>query len=46
MNPWPLVIADLRHNRAGAVAMILLVALAVALGIAVSAQDRALSGHR
>ena len=42
MNPWPLVLADLRHNRAGAVAVALLVALAVALGVAVSAQDRAL----
>ncbi len=42
MNPWPLVAADLRRSWAGAVAMTLLVALAVALGIAVSAQDRAL----
>lgn len=42
MNPWPLVLADLRHNRAGAIAVALLVALAVALGVAVSAQDRAL----
>jgi putative ABC transport system permease protein len=42
MNPWPLVAADLRQNRAGAVAIVLLVALAVALGVAVSAQERAL----
>lgn len=42
MNPWPLVLADLRRNRAGALAAVLLVALAVALGVAVSAQDRAL----
>lgn len=42
MNPWPLVAADLRQHRVGAVAIVLLVALAVALGVAVSAQERAL----
>lgn len=42
MNPWPLAWADLRQNRAGAVAIVLLVAIAVALGVAVSAQERAL----
>lgn len=42
MNPWPLVVADLRQHRGGAVAIVLLVALAVALGVAVSAQERAL----
>ena len=42
MNPWPLVMADFRRNRVGALAVVLLVALAVALGVAVSAQDRAL----
>jgi putative ABC transport system permease protein len=42
LNPWPVVAADLRRSRAGVVAIILLVALAVALGIAVSAQERAL----
>ena len=42
MNPWPLVVADLRRNRAGAIAVALLAGLAVALGVAVSAQDRAL----
>lgn len=41
MNPWPLVAADVRHNRAGAFAIVLLVALATALGVAVSAQERA-----
>jgi putative ABC transport system permease protein len=42
VNPWPVVAADLRRSRAGAVAIVLLVALAVALGVAVSAQERAL----
>ena len=42
MNPWPLVAADLRQNRIGVIAIVLLVALAVALGVAVSAQERAL----
>ncbi|WP_159715666.1 ABC transporter permease [Geminicoccus flavidas] len=41
-NPFPFVLADLRRNRAGALAIVLLVALAVGLGVAVSAQDRAL----
>lgn len=41
MNPWPLVVADFRSNRTGVVAIVLLVALAIALGIAVSAQERA-----
>lgn len=41
-NPVPVVFADLRQHRAGVVAVILLVALAVALGVAVSAQERAL----
>lgn len=41
MNPWPLVAADFRTNRTGVVAIVLLVALAIALGIAVSAQERA-----
>jgi putative ABC transport system permease protein len=41
-NPWPLVWADLRRTRAGTLAMVLLVALAVGLGVAVSAQERAL----
>lgn len=42
INPWPLVVADLRQHRVGAIAIVLLVALAVALGVAVSAQERAL----
>ena len=42
MNPWPLVLADLRRHRVGAFAVVLIVALAVALGVAVSAQERAL----
>lgn len=41
-NPWPLAWADLRRNRPGSAAIVLLVALAVALGVAVSAQERAL----
>ena len=41
-NPWPLVWADLKRTRAGALATVLLVALAVGLGVAVSAQERAL----
>jgi putative ABC transport system permease protein len=42
MNPWPIVAADLRRSKAGALAVVLLVAVAVALGVAVSAQERAL----
>ena len=42
MNPLPIVWADLRRNRVGAVAIVVLVALAVALGVAVTAQSRAL----
>jgi putative ABC transport system permease protein len=42
MNPWPIVIADLRHLRWVAWAIPLLVAVAVAIGVAVGAQERAL----
>jgi len=42
MNPWPIVIADLRHLRWVAWAVPLLVAIAVAIGVAVGAQERAL----
>ncbi len=42
MNPWPVVWAELKTTRAGAIAVVLLVALAVALGVAVSSQERAL----
>ncbi|MFO1037580.1 MAG: FtsX-like permease family protein [Geminicoccaceae bacterium] len=41
-NPWPLVWADLRRTRTGTLAIVSLVALAVGLGVAVSAQERAL----
>ena len=41
-NPWPLVWADLKRTRVGTLAIVLLVALAVGLGVAVSAQERAL----
>jgi putative ABC transport system permease protein len=42
VNPWPVVIADLRALRWVAWAAPLLVAIAVALGIAISAQETAL----
>lgn len=42
MNPWPMVLADLRAMRGAALLSILLVALAVAIGVAVGAQERAL----
>jgi putative ABC transport system permease protein len=42
MNPWPFVLADLRAGRAGVIAVVLLIAVAIALGVAVSAQERAL----
>jgi putative ABC transport system permease protein len=42
MNPLPLVLAELRHNRAAVLAVAVLIALAVSLGVAVSAQERAL----
>ena len=42
MNPLPLVFAELRHNRAAVLAVAVLIALAVSLGVAVSAQERAL----
>jgi putative ABC transport system permease protein len=42
MNPLPLVYAELRHNRAAVLAVAILIALAVSLGVAVSAQERAL----
>jgi putative ABC transport system permease protein len=41
-NPWPFVRADLSRTRAGSLAVVVLVALAVGLGVAVSAQERAL----
>lgn len=42
MNPFPLVLASLRRNRVTAGLFIGLIAIAVALGIAISAQERAL----
>ncbi|MGI9336429.1 MAG: FtsX-like permease family protein [Gammaproteobacteria bacterium] len=41
-NPLPIVWADVRRNRAGVIAVVVLIGIAVALGVAVSAQDRAL----
>lgn len=42
MNPLPIVRASLSRNRFTAVLFVTLIALAVALGIAISAQERAL----
>ncbi|MDR0578564.1 MAG: FtsX-like permease family protein [Candidatus Accumulibacter sp.] len=42
MNPFPVVFADLRRNRLLALATVALVALALASGIAVISQERAL----
>lgn len=42
MNPFPIVMALFRRNRATVLLFICLVMLAVALGIAISAQERAL----
>jgi putative ABC transport system permease protein len=42
MNPLPLVLAELRHNRSAVLAVAVLIALAVSLGVAVSAQERGL----
>lgn len=42
MNPFPIVFADLRRNRLLALVTVLLVALALATGISVISQERAL----
>ena len=42
MNPFPMVLADLRALRWTALAIVALVALAVAIGVAIGAQERAL----
>jgi len=42
MNPFPLVVAELRRHRLGASAVVALIALAVALGVALGAQESAL----
>lgn len=44
MNPWPMVLADLRAMRWSAAVVVALIALAVAIGIAVAAQERGLRG--
>ncbi len=42
MNPFPVIVADIRQNKIGISLVVLLIALAVGLGIAISAQERAL----
>jgi putative ABC transport system permease protein len=42
VNPFTVALADLRRSRAGAIAIVVLIGLAVALGVAISAQERAL----
>ncbi len=42
VNPLPLAIAELRRNPLGCAAIVALIALTVALGVAVTAQERAL----
>lgn len=42
INPLPIVVADMRRTLGGVIAVICLIAVAVALGVAVSAQERAL----
>lgn len=42
MNPWPMVRADLRSMRALAASVVVLVALATAIGVGFGAQERAL----
>ncbi len=42
MNPFPMVLADLRAMRVGALMTIILIGLAVMIGIGVGAQERAL----
>lgn len=42
MNPFPLLLADLKRHAAGLGTVVLLIAVAVALGVAVSATARAL----
>jgi putative ABC transport system permease protein len=46
LNPLPVVLADIRRSRAGFLAVVGLIAVAVALGVAVSAQERALRRRR
>ena len=42
LNPVPVVLADIRRSRLGFLSVVGLIAVAVALGVAVSAQERAL----
>jgi len=42
MNPFPMVLADLRAMRWGALFTILLIGIAVAIGVAVGSQERAM----
>jgi len=42
MNPFPILLADLRAMRLSAAFIVVLIGLAVALGVAVGAQERAL----
>jgi putative ABC transport system permease protein len=42
INPFPIVVADVRRTLGGVIAVVCLIAVAVALGVAVSAQERAL----
>jgi putative ABC transport system permease protein len=42
INPLPIVVADMRRTLVGVIAVMCLIAVAVALGVAVSAQERAL----
>ena len=43
MNPLPLIVAELRRNAPGCAALVMLIAIAVALGVALSAQELALT---
>ena len=42
MNPWPMLIADMRAMRSTSAVVMLLIAIAVATGVGISAQERAL----
>ena len=42
MNPLPVVLSDMRRGRAGIAAVVAVIAVAVALGVVVTAQERAL----
>ncbi len=42
LNPLPVILADIRRSRWGFASVVGLIAVAVALGVAVSAQERAL----